>query len=53
MVLGVAYEITSTLDMLSEGLRKLAVEPLAPGERENWVAVMRREISGRRFRIRG
>ncbi len=51
MVKGVAYEITSTLDRLSERLRELVVEPMAPGERKNWVAVMRREISGRRFRL--
>ncbi len=51
MVQGVAYEITSTLDRLSERLRELVVEPMAPGERKNWVAVMRREISGRRFRL--
>lgn len=51
MVQGVAYEITDTLDSLSERLRTLVVEPMAPGERANWLAVMRREISGRRFRL--
>lgn len=51
MVQGVAYEITFALDRLSERLRELVVEPLAPGERKNWIAVMRREISGRRFRL--
>ena len=51
MVQGVAYEITSALDHLSERLRSLVVEPMAPGERKHWVAVMRREISGRRFRL--
>lgn len=52
VVQGVAYEITSALDHLSERLRELVVEPMAPGERHNWVAVVRREISGRRFRLR-
>ncbi|HYW24303.1 MAG TPA: pyridoxamine 5'-phosphate oxidase family protein [Terriglobales bacterium] len=52
MVQGVAYEITDTLDSLSEQLRTLVVEPMAPGEHQNWVAVMRHEISGRRFRLR-
>jgi nitroimidazol reductase NimA-like FMN-containing flavoprotein (pyridoxamine 5'-phosphate oxidase superfamily) len=51
LVQGVAYEITSALDHLSERLRALVVEPMAPGDRRNWVAVMRREISGRRFRL--
>jgi nitroimidazol reductase NimA-like FMN-containing flavoprotein (pyridoxamine 5'-phosphate oxidase superfamily) len=52
MVQGMAYEITDALDRLSEGLRALVVEPMAPGERRHWVAVIRREISGRRFRLR-
>ena len=51
MVQGVAYEITEALDRLSERLRELVVEPLAPGERKHWVAVMRHGISGRRFRL--
>jgi uncharacterized protein len=51
MIQGIAYEITGALDSLSERLQQLVVEPMAPGERRNWVAVMRREISGRRFRF--
>jgi nitroimidazol reductase NimA-like FMN-containing flavoprotein (pyridoxamine 5'-phosphate oxidase superfamily) len=51
MVQGIAYEITSTLDHLSERLRQLVVEPMAPGDRSNWVAVTRRVTSGRRFRL--
>ena len=51
MVQGVAYEITSALDQLSTRMRELVVEPMAPGERRNWIAVVRREISGRRFRL--
>jgi CBS domain-containing protein len=51
LVQGVAYEITETLDSLSERLRELVVEPMAPGERPNWIAVIRAEISGRRFRL--
>jgi len=51
LVKGVAYEITETLDSLSERLRALVVEPMAPGERSNWVAVVRQEISGRRFAL--
>jgi len=51
MVKGVAYEITEALDDLSEHLRQLVVEPMAPGDHRNWVAVMRQEISGRRFQL--
>jgi nitroimidazol reductase NimA-like FMN-containing flavoprotein (pyridoxamine 5'-phosphate oxidase superfamily) len=51
MVRGVAYEITEALDGLSEQLRQLVVEPMAPGEHRSWVAVMRHEVSGRRFKI--
>ncbi|TMC13292.1 MAG: pyridoxamine 5'-phosphate oxidase family protein [Chloroflexi bacterium] len=51
LVKGVAYEITEALDHLSERLRELVVEPMAPGERSNWVAVVRHEISGRRFAL--
>jgi hypothetical protein len=51
MIQGIAYEITGALDSLSERLQQLVVEPMAPGERKNWVAVMWREISGRRFRF--
>jgi nitroimidazol reductase NimA-like FMN-containing flavoprotein (pyridoxamine 5'-phosphate oxidase superfamily) len=51
MVKGVAYEITEALDRLSERLRQLVVEPMAPGDHDNWVAVMRSEISGRRFQV--
>ncbi len=52
MVQGVAYEISDAIDRLSESLRRLVVEPMAPGEREAWVAVIRHQISGRRFRLR-
>ena len=51
MVQGIAYEITEAIDQLSERLRALVVEPMAPGERPNWVAVVRHGISGRRFRF--
>jgi len=51
MVQGIAYEITDAIDQLSEQLRTLVVEPMAPGERTNWIAVMRDQISGRRFRL--
>ncbi len=52
LVQGVAYEISEAVDHLSERLRRLVVEPMAPGVREHWVAVIRRGTSGRRFRLR-
>jgi uncharacterized protein len=51
LVQGVAYEITEAIDRLSNELRQLVVAPMAPGDREHWVAVFRRQISGRRFRL--
>jgi uncharacterized protein len=51
LVTGNAYEVTSAIDQLSERLRELVVRPMAPGDRHRWVAVMRRGISGRRFRL--
>ena len=51
IVKGVAYEITQAIDKLSEELRDMVVEPIAPGDRRHWIAVVRNEISGRRFRL--
>ena len=51
MAQGMLYDITSTLDRASESLRRLAVEPLAPGVREHWLAVYPAVVSGRRFAI--
>lgn len=51
LVQGVAYEISDAVDQLSERLRQLVVEPMAPGEREHWMAVIRHQVSGRRFRL--
>jgi len=51
MVQGVAEEITGALDRISEAARKLPVSPLAPGQREHWLAVRPTRITGRRFRL--
>jgi nitroimidazol reductase NimA-like FMN-containing flavoprotein (pyridoxamine 5'-phosphate oxidase superfamily) len=51
VILGVAHEITNTVDVLSERLRALVVDPMAPGEHRHWIAVVRHGISGRRFRL--
>jgi uncharacterized protein len=50
VVKGVAQEVTGALDQFAAALRNLPVYPLAPGEREQWIAVYPSEISGRRFR---
>jgi uncharacterized protein len=51
MVQGMLYDVTETIDRGSEALRRLAVEPLAPGVREHWLAIYPATISGRRFAI--
>jgi uncharacterized protein len=47
---GAAQEVTTGMDPFASTLRKREVSPLAPGEREHWIAVYPSEISGRRFR---
>ena len=49
VVKGVANEVTHALGKVPEAVRRLAVEPMAPGERERWLTVQRQEITGRRF----
>jgi len=46
---GVAQEVTKGIDPFASTLRERPVYPLAPGEREQWIAVYPSEISGRRF----
>jgi nitroimidazol reductase NimA-like FMN-containing flavoprotein (pyridoxamine 5'-phosphate oxidase superfamily) len=50
MVVGALNDITAANDERSRGLRRLAVEPLAPGERLHWLALSADEVSGRSFR---
>ena len=47
---GVAQEVAGRIDPFSSALRSRKVEPLAPGERDCWIAIYPAEISGRRFR---
>ena len=47
---GVAQEVAGRVDPFSSALRSRRVEPLAPGERDYWIAIYPAEISGRRFR---
>lgn len=46
---GHAFEITSALDEDSARLRQLPVKPMAPGDRDHWLAIRSTRISGRRF----
>lgn len=46
---GVAQEVTLGMDPFASTLRERPVRPLAPGERELWIAIYPAEISGRRF----
>jgi uncharacterized protein len=49
IVKGIAEEVTAAIDPFAAALRKLPVYPMAPGEREQTIAVYPSEISGRRF----
>lgn len=52
VVNGVAQEVTTGTDPFAATLRTRNVWPLAPGERDHWIAIYPSEISGRRFRQR-
>jgi uncharacterized protein len=52
VVKGTAEDITNAVDQLSEELRRLVINPYAPGQHSEWVAIYAREISGRRFKLR-
>lgn len=47
---GVAQEVTTGSDPFTATLRTRNVWPLAPGERDHWIAIYPAEITGRRFR---
>jgi len=49
VVKGTAQEVTHGIDPFAAALRERPVYPLAPGEREEWIAVYPSEVSGRRF----
>ena len=50
MVVGVLKDITVANDALSRRLRRLDVEPVAPGQKLHWLALNAEEVSGRSFR---
>lgn len=53
MVKGIAYEITDAIDRDSVEVRRQLVRPMAPGQRDHWLAIRPDEITGRRFRHHG
>jgi nitroimidazol reductase NimA-like FMN-containing flavoprotein (pyridoxamine 5'-phosphate oxidase superfamily) len=50
MVVGALEDITDAGDERSRGLRRLPLEPAAPGPRLHWLSLSAEEVSGRRFR---
>ena len=50
MVVGVLKDITIADDELSRRLRRLDVEPVAPGQKLHWLALNADEVGGRSFR---
>jgi nitroimidazol reductase NimA-like FMN-containing flavoprotein (pyridoxamine 5'-phosphate oxidase superfamily) len=50
MVVGPLEDITDAADERSRVLRRLPIEPAAPGPRLHWLALNAEEVSGRRFR---
>ena len=50
MVVGVLEDITDAEDEHSRRLRRLTVQPVAPGSRLHWLALKAQEVSGRSFR---
>lgn len=49
VVHGTAQDISSSIDALSERLRKIVISPAAPGRRRSWMAIYGERITGRRF----
>jgi nitroimidazol reductase NimA-like FMN-containing flavoprotein (pyridoxamine 5'-phosphate oxidase superfamily) len=52
VVQGTAQDISETIDSRSERLRHLVVEPVAPGDRHDWMGIYADHITGRRFKLR-
>ena len=50
LVQGIGHDVTDALDLVSEAVRRLPVEPWAPGQKAHWIRVDPRTITGRRLR---
>jgi nitroimidazol reductase NimA-like FMN-containing flavoprotein (pyridoxamine 5'-phosphate oxidase superfamily) len=53
VVQGVGYEVTTALDLHSEQLRQLELQPWVPGDRPHWVRIATHSVTGRRLRRAG
>ena len=49
VVQGPAFDITDSPDEHSSALRRLPVEPWAPGDRRHWLRITAATVQGRRF----
>jgi nitroimidazol reductase NimA-like FMN-containing flavoprotein (pyridoxamine 5'-phosphate oxidase superfamily) len=49
VVQGPCYDVSSSIDEISEHLRELPLRPWAPGAREHWLRIAPRQITGRAF----
>lgn len=50
IVQGVGYEVTTSLDLQSEQLRRLDLQPWVPGDRPHWIRIVANSVTGRRLR---
>jgi hypothetical protein len=50
LVQGRGYDVTDALDEISEMVRRLPVDPWAPGDKACWIRIDPDTISGRRLR---
>ena len=50
LVTGTAYEVTNAMDFASHAMRRLDIEPWAPGRKSQWIRIDSQTITGRRLR---
>lgn len=46
---GYAFDITTALDERSFNLREMAIQPMAPGDRDHYLSIHVHEVTGRSF----
>ena len=49
VIQGSTYEITRAIDRRSEDLRRLPVQPFAPGDMAHWIEIQADTVTGRRI----
>jgi uncharacterized protein len=50
LVQGVGHDVTDAIDLVSEAVRRLPVDPWAPGQKAHWIRIDPHTITGRRLR---